>query len=64
MSIKQQIIQQKNIKALKLKQQKDTNNKDNKRNNNIYSRVIEYLNEKTGKKFKTTEGNIKWIKAL
>ncbi len=62
--MKQQKIQQKDNRSLKTIQQKDTNNNDNKRNNEnkkIYIAVIDYLNKRTEKKFKTTKGNIKWI---
>ena len=35
--------------------------KEKKDNKKIYIAVIDYLNRKTGKKFKTTRGNIKWV---
>lgn len=42
---------------------KNIKNDKNEKNKEIYSAVIDYLNKKAEKRFKTTSGNTKWIQA-
>lgn len=55
-----QTEQNKNINRITTKEQQNNTNKNNKNiRNNIYSPVVEYLNQKTGKKFRATSTKTK-----
>ena len=63
----QQIEQPSDNQATTKRQPSDTYKNDknvkNVKNSKLYGEIIDYLNEKAGKRYKSSNGNIKWISA-